>query len=104
MASTTLSQAPLITDIVQIIRGGEPDEHGVSLAGRLSPSAPRYHRECACSCVGIADYFWERLDRLNPYGKNSGFWLRVVSEDFEDEGLPEGATIVETIRVSHRVH
>ncbi|MFE1169923.1 MULTISPECIES: hypothetical protein [Nocardiopsis] len=104
MASTFVPDVELYTEVIQIIRGGEPDENGISLAGRISPLAPSYNTQtCACSCVAIGHSFWERLDRLNPYRKDSDIWMRVLLEGDDEGGLPEGASVVETRRVSYRV-
>ncbi|WP_435113233.1 hypothetical protein [Nocardiopsis synnemataformans] len=103
MASTTVPGVELYTEVVQVIRGGEPDEDGIPLAGRVSPLAPTYNtRTCACSCGPLPHSLWESLDRLNPYDDDSDIWLRVLAEG-SNIPLPEGATLIETKRVSYRV-
>jgi len=51
-------------------------------AGRISPFAPPLReRRCACSCAPLLYDFWEELDRLKPYRRDSDIWLRVLSEE-----------------------
>jgi hypothetical protein len=105
MASTTVTPVDLYTEVVQVIRGGEPDDEGISLAGRISPLAPSLNaRTCACTCAPFPHGLWEFLDRLNPYARNSDIWLRVIGEDDDGSELPEGATLIETRRVSYSVN
>lgn len=104
MASTITSESDLYTEVIQIIRGGEPDDEGIPLAGRISPLAPSLNtRTCACSCLLFGFGFWEALERLNPYRKDSDIWMRVFAEGDDEGGLPEGAQLIETRRVSYRV-
>lgn len=104
MASTAVPVVEMYTEVVQVVRGGEPDEDGISLAGRVSPLTPSFNtRTCACSCAPLLHSLWESLDRLRPYADDSDIWLRVLSEGDEGSALPEGATLIETRRVSYRV-
>ncbi|MEV2273945.1 hypothetical protein AB0I72_00035 [Nocardiopsis sp. NPDC049922] len=104
MASTTVSSADLYTEVVQVIRGGEPDDDGISLAGRISPLTPTYNtRTCACSCMPLPHSLWEFLEKLDPYADDSGVWLRILREDDDGTDLPEGATLIDSRRVSYRV-
>ncbi|WP_435110098.1 hypothetical protein [Nocardiopsis synnemataformans] len=104
MASSTVFSSELYTEVVQVIRGGEPDEDGMPLAGRVSPFTPTYNeRSCACTCAPLPYGFWEAIDRLDPYAHDSGIWLRVLGEEDAENSppLPEGATLIETRRVSY---
>ncbi|QVQ52799.1 hypothetical protein J4H86_02935 [Spiractinospora alimapuensis] len=99
MASTSMP-SDLYTEVVQVFRGGEPDDDGFSLAGRISPLTRSFNSHtCACACVPFPHSLWEFLDRLNPYALDSDIWLRVIGEDC-DLPLPEGATLIATRRVS----
>ncbi|WP_026116974.1 hypothetical protein [Nocardiopsis valliformis] len=104
MASTFVPDVELYTEVVQIIRGGEPDSDGISLAGRTSPLRPSYNASaCACTCMPIANSLWEALERLSPYANNSEIWIRTLPEGEKGDALPEGAEVIETRRVSYRV-
>ncbi|WP_017596803.1 hypothetical protein [Nocardiopsis lucentensis] len=104
MASTIVPSVELYTEVVQVIRGGEPDDDGISLAGRISPLTPTYNtRTCACSCMPLPHSLWEYLERLNPYADDSDVWLRVLCEDDDGAALPEGATLIGSRRVSYHV-
>lgn len=103
MVSTPVSPVGLTTEVVQVIQGGEPDDDGMPLAGRVSPFAPSIStRTCACMCAPLPYALWELLESLDAYSYDSRIWLRVLPEDFE-EPLPEGATLVATKRVSYSV-
>jgi hypothetical protein len=104
MASTFVPDVELCTEVVQIIRGGEPDSDGISLAGRTSPLRPSYNASaCACACMPIAYSLWEALEHLSPYADNSDIWIRTLPESEEGDPLPEGAEVIETRRVSYLV-
>lgn len=60
-------------------------------------------QRCACTCVQLPYGFWEMLDRLNPYGDKSGIWLRVLTFDEKAPPLPEGATLIDSRRVTDQV-
>ncbi|MGW9349459.1 hypothetical protein [Nocardiopsis flavescens] len=102
--SSTLPDHGLYTEIVQVIRGGEPDEDGISLVGHRSPmSFSLNRRSCACTCAPFPYSLWEFLDRLNPYEEESGIWLRILPPDSTDAALPPGATLVASKRVSYEI-
>ena len=106
MTSTTA--APVLseayTEVVQVIKGGEPDEDGMPLAGLSSPfAATLRNQRCACTCAPLPYGFWEMLDRLNPYGDKSDIWLRVLTFDEKAPPLPEGATLIDSRRVTYQV-
>ncbi|WP_026116476.1 hypothetical protein [Nocardiopsis valliformis] len=106
MASSTaaciLSEA--YTEVVQVIQGGEPDEDGMPLAGLISPFASTLRNQrCACTCAPLPYGFWEMLDRLNPYGYKSDIWLRVLIANEKAPPLPEGATLIDTRRVTYQI-
>lgn len=103
MTSTFVTASEMYTEVVQVIRGGEPDEDGVPLAGRVSPLTLTYStRPCACSCLPLPHSLWEFLDRLNPYTDDSDIWLRVLREG-DEAPLPTGATLIESREVSYRI-
>ncbi|GAA1465423.1 hypothetical protein NE857_16585 [Nocardiopsis exhalans] len=92
------------TEIVQVIRGGEPDEDGMPLAGLISPFASTLRNpHCACTCAPLPYGFWEMLDRLNPYGDKSDIWLRTLGSEQKAPPLPEGATLIDTRRVTYEI-
>lgn len=102
MVSPAPPHTDAYTEIVQIIKGGEPDENGMPLAGRVSPFASTLReRKCACSCAPLPYDFWEELDRLKPYHRDSDIWLRVLSEEETPPPLPEGAELLDTRRVTY---
>ena len=103
MLSTKASLADITTEVVQVIRGGEPDEDGVPLAGRISPFAPNLNeRTSACICAPLPYSLWETLASLNAFADDSGIWLRVLTED-ENPPLPEGSVLITTKQVSFGV-
>lgn len=92
------------TEIVQVIKGGEPDEDGMPLAGRISPFSPTLrNRSCACTCAPLPYGFWEMLDRLNPYGDKSDIWLRVLGSNDQAPPLPDGAILIDTRTVTYQI-
>ncbi|GAB3714073.1 hypothetical protein [Nocardiopsis oceani] len=98
------SSSEAYTEVVQIIQGGEPDEDGIPLAGRVSPFAPTLRdRSCACTCAPLPYGFWEDLDRLNPYNAQSAIWLRVLGTAQTPPPLPEGAELIDTRRVTYEI-
>lgn len=105
MASSTLSDAELYTEIVQVIQGGEPDEDGISLVGLRSPiSSSLNPGRCACTFAPFLHSLWDFLDRWSPYDEENRIWLRVLPADCANTSLPPGATLLDTRRVSYEIN
>ncbi|MDT0332136.1 hypothetical protein [Nocardiopsis lambiniae] len=104
MASSTLPGQGLYTEIVQVLRGGEPDEDGISLVGLRSPVSSNINPgRCACTFAPFLHSLWDFLDRWNPYEEKNGIWLRILPADCVNTALPPGATLLDTRRVSYEV-
>lgn len=103
MDSSPVPSGELVTEVVQVIRGGEPDDDGLPLAGLRSPFAPTLNRNaCACHCAPLPYPLWESVERHDPYAPGSRVWLRVLPPGCEPP-LPEGAVLVTTHTVSYAV-
>ncbi|TDQ54434.1 hypothetical protein [Actinorugispora endophytica] len=81
--------------LVQVLKGGEPDDHGLSLAGRRSPLRPAITGACACATAVLPYDLWEALERHDLYSPDTDVWVRVIDPDAPDP-LPEGAVLLET--------
>lgn len=91
----TTTQVDLTTSIVQIVKGGEPDEDGFSLSGRQSPRRISLcDTGCACRVAALLTDFWELVEKYDVYSPKSDIWLRIVPLG-EAAPLPEGATLLE---------
>ncbi|WP_017593256.1 hypothetical protein [Nocardiopsis potens] len=100
MSSSLLKAGEATTTIVQLIKGGEPDEDGSSLAGLCSPYRPVMDtRRCACGCVPLLSSLWEALERYRPYASDTDLWVRTCDPDSVPP-LPEGASVVAAWTVS----
>ncbi|GAA1092841.1 hypothetical protein [Nocardiopsis composta] len=101
MSFPPLDAVEATTTVVQLVKGGEPDEDGASLAGLRSPYGPALldTRRCACGCVPLLASFWERLERYRPYSDGTDLWVRTCDPDAVPP-LPEGASVVAAWTVS----
>ncbi|MBB4933190.1 hypothetical protein F4561_004010 [Lipingzhangella halophila] len=81
--------------LVQVVKGGEPDECGFSLSDVRSPHALSYFGPgCACGRTVLLFELWERLEHLDLFSRGTDLWLRTVPPDWPDP-LPDGATLLE---------
>ncbi|GLU47978.1 hypothetical protein [Nocardiopsis ansamitocini] len=96
----SIKSTDVSTTIVQLIKGGEPDDAGVSLAGMVSPLTPTLGlRQCACCCVPMPYDLWETLDRHDLYSRDTDLWIRTILPG-DTAPLPKGAVILQSRTVS----
>ncbi|MFW5420577.1 hypothetical protein J0910_28585 [Nocardiopsis sp. CNT-189] len=100
MSFSLLDAGEATTTIVQLVKGGEPDDDGTSLAGLLSPYRPVLDgRRCACGCVPLLSTLWEALEHYRPYASGTDLWVRTCEPNGVPP-LPEGASVVAAWTVS----
>ncbi|PSL00756.1 hypothetical protein CLV63_101232 [Murinocardiopsis flavida] len=91
----TTTQVDLTTSIVQIIKGGEPDEDGFTLIGHESPRRITLCATgCACRATALMVDFWELVEQYDVYSPKTDIWLRIIPLG-ETAPLPEGASLLE---------
>lgn len=83
----------LSVSVVQVVKGGEPDEHGISLARRRSPLGSAFSRSCACSGAVLPYGLWETIDQYDLYSPGTDVWVRTISPG-DNSPLPEGAVLL----------
>ncbi|TDQ54297.1 hypothetical protein [Actinorugispora endophytica] len=96
MSASVPDGVQLHTALIQVIKGGEPDDDGMSLAGRRSPLRPPITGSCACAATALAFDLWEALERHDLYSSDTDIWIRAVEPDVPAAPLPEDAVLLET--------
>ncbi|CAM3631295.1 hypothetical protein GCM10009799_48850 [Nocardiopsis rhodophaea] len=100
MSATQYATPDVSITVVQVIKGGEPDDDGVSLAGLRSPLKPTLNaRHCACGCAPMPYSLWEALERYDVYSDHTDLWVRTLSPG-DTTPLPDGASVIGTWTVS----
>ncbi|RCV51157.1 hypothetical protein [Marinitenerispora sediminis] len=86
----------LTTTLVEVVQGGEPDDHGVDLSRWRSPVRPSLSGPpCACAALALMSELWDSLEAHALFTPGAGLWLRTVDPD-RYPALPAGSRVVTT--------